>query len=163
MDAILPDVDENDEGEDEDEELALQLVSTNYELPAPKSLDSSQTNAFLRATMLRFVSSATNLQSPDAVMDNRHLTALARGPPPSEMWIFLFIRMVTRGQRDSSGMSSEGLKIEKANENSPMDISTDLKARNVFQDEIWARNDLLRGMILEYIMADLPSRCVTWN
>jgi hypothetical protein len=160
VDATSPDANGDNEGEDEDEELALQLVSTNYELPTPKPLDSSQINAFVRATMLRFVASMTNLQSSDAssTVDNRHLTALARGPPPSEMWIFLLIRMVTRAQRDSSGTRSGPPKLEKLDEDSLMDISTNLKVKRAHQDEVWARNDLLRGIILGYIMADLPSR-----
>jgi len=160
-DVTFPDTDENDEGEDEDEEL--QLVSTNYELPAPRPLDSSQTNAFLRATMLRFVASIPNLPSSDApsIVDNRQLPALARGPPPPEVWIFLLVRMVTRAQRDSSSTSSERLKVEKADEDSSMDMIPRQNGKG--QDEVWARNDLLRGIILEYIMADLPSRYVSWN
>lgn len=159
VDVASPDTKGNDNGEDEDEELALQLVSANYELPAPKPLDSQQINAFLRATMLRFVASMTNLQSSDAssTVDNRHLTALARGPPPSEMWIFLLIRMVTRAQRDSSSTRPGAPKPEKLDEDSSMDVSMNLNVKN--QDEVWARNDLLRGIVLGYIMADLPSRC----
>lgn len=153
--------------DDDDDELALQLGPTTYELPPPKPLDTPQTDAFLRATMQRFASTGASLSSSDVALtsasDGRQLAALARGPPPSEMWVLLFIRMVTRGQRDTTGSSPERAKNEKMEDDDGMigdriGSSTDIKGKGRSQDEVWARNDLLRGTILEYVVEDLPAR-----
>lgn len=147
--------------------MGLQLGSATYELPPPKPLDSTQTDAFLRATMQRFIASGSSLSSSDTSADVRQLAALARGPAPSEMWVLLLIRMVTRGQRDTAGSSPERAKNEKIeeDESGALDLvsassSTDIKGKGRSQDEVWARNDLLRGIILNYVLENLPARYV---
>ncbi|KAF8317119.1 hypothetical protein DL93DRAFT_2134523 [Clavulina sp. PMI_390] len=152
------------EAEDEEEdELTLQLGSTAYELPPPQPLDSAQTDSFLKATMLRFVSSGGGLasSSQSAGAEGQALTTLARGPPPSEMWVLLFIRMVTRGQRDTTGSSHNRAKNEKTEDDEELTLeasSSAVKGKERSQDEVWARNDSLRGMILDYVLEDLPAR-----
>lgn len=148
--------------------MGLELGSATYELPPPKPLDSTQIDAFLRATMLRFVASGSSLSSSDTSADGRHLAALARGPAPSEMWVLLLIRMVTRAQRDTAGSSPERAKNEKMeDESGTLDLmassSTDIKGKGRSQDEVWARNDLLRGIILNYVLENLPGRCVAFG
>lgn len=160
----LPAGDSKDGDDEEDDEMGLQLGSATYELPPPRPLDSTQTDAFLRATMLRFVASGSSLSSSDTSADGRHLAALARGPAPSEMWVLLLIRMVTRGQRDTAGSSPERAKNEKMEEDGGAlylsASSADIKGKGRSQDEVWARNDLLRGIILNYVLENLPGRCV---
>lgn len=150
---------------DEDDDLALQLGSATYELPPPKPLEPSQTDPFIRATMLRFAAAGASLASSDSnpPVNGTHLAALARGPSPSEMWILLFIRMVTRGQRDTTGSSPQRAKIEKMDAADTMDVSTDIKGKGRSQDEVWARNDSLRRTILEHVLEDLSGRYVLFG
>ena len=86
-----------------------------------------------------------------------------RGLPPTEMWMLLLVRMVTRGQRNSDTSESLLLKLEESEaKNEDVDSSgmeVDKKGKGRAVDDEWSRrNDLLRQVLCDHILVDLPSR-----
>lgn len=155
---------ENDTVLDEEEdELALQLGPSTYELPSPKPLDTSQTNAFLKATMQRLSTTGSTLSSSITTTGNATDGSLInKGPPPSEMWMLLFVRMITRAQTNSEGAPETRTKEEQIDPEGfgESENTVDVKGKGRSKEEIWERNELLRGTVLEYVLTDFPARYV---
>jgi hypothetical protein len=87
-----------------------------------------------------------------------------KGLPPTEMWMLLLVRMVTRGQRNSDTSNTLRLKLEGGSEvkceeedSSGMEMDKKGKGRAV-DDEASRRNDQLRQVLCDHILVDLPSR-----
>lgn len=147
--------------EDQEDELALQLGPSTYELPPPKPLDLPQTNAFLKATMQRLTTIGSTLSSSStATAGATDGSLINKGPPPSEMWMLLFIRMITRAQTSSEGPPVTRTKEEPVDADGleQSEVTVDIKGKGRSKEEVWERNELLRGTVLDYVLVDFPTR-----
>ncbi len=157
----------------EADELALQLQSTTFELPPPQELEDGQAESFIRSAMSRISRTGTkqlerahmNLIAVPHDADSApmpglgaNINELLRPIPSYEMWISLFVRVVTRGQRNSLSAlavkSSPVLLKEETVKEEPSNV-VDKKGSTLAAEE---RNDDLRQMICNYTMEDFPSR-----
>jgi hypothetical protein len=167
--------DKDDEAPDdrnEEDELALQrLGSASYDLPPSKPLDAAQTTSFLRATVIRLNSfgsasspaAATGVEESLAEEEQRKRREnLARGPPHTEMWIILLIRMVTRGQPHVNAPSTE-VKKEMREDDEAKILAVDAKGNKRVAEsteaEVFERNNILRGVLLDFVLGDFSARC----
>ncbi|KAF8329522.1 Symplekin tight junction protein C terminal-domain-containing protein [Cantharellus anzutake] len=155
----------------EADELALQLQSTTFDLPPPQELDIAQAESFIRSAMVRISKTGTkqlervhmNLIAVPHDADSAPMPELGANndellkPIPShEMWILLFVRTVTRGQRSSVSTlatGDPGTHGQDAKEEQDTTVGKTEPALSA-----GGRNDGLRQMICNYIMEDFASR-----
>ncbi|KAI0629295.1 Symplekin tight junction protein C terminal-domain-containing protein [Trametes polyzona] len=118
---------------------AAELPLTDFKLPTPRELEADERDELVRKAIARIREGAKELVSHERVVE------AGEGPrsSPTDMWMLLLVRMVTREQED--GKDEEGAVVRRS--------------------EIYERQDRLRHALCDYIMADFPGRvrlATTW-
>lgn len=123
--------------------------------------------------MVRLAAQGGSLASPSSASVSAARegegTLIAKGPPPSEMWVLLMVRMITRAQANSEGPpaltdGNGDAKAKKEDLDASMEVSAaatttvDVKGKGRSVDEVWKRNEQLRGTILDYVLTDFAGR-----
>ncbi|KAG1907771.1 Symplekin tight junction protein C terminal-domain-containing protein [Suillus fuscotomentosus] len=122
---------------------ALTIDLTDSTLLGPKELTDIERNALMRGSVGRIWDGAEELKVDSAV------TSQWPGTSPTDMWMLLIVRMVTRVAHldgDPSSASEDGGDGET-------------------KVDFYSRQDNLRQTLCDYIMADFPSRLrlvTTW-
>jgi len=122
----------------------LQLI--NFKLPPPKELIDDDRAHLIGSAVSRIWNGADELKTSGEIPAE---SSLAGGNSPTEMWVLLLVRMVTRVAEplppDDEGMDEDGTAKEGDG-----DVVHDF----------YARQDQLRQTLCDYIMSDFPARCV---
>ncbi|KAH7890752.1 Symplekin tight junction protein C terminal-domain-containing protein [Phlebopus sp. FC_14] len=126
-------------------EVALSLDLLDFKLPSPKELSEADRNALIRGAVARIWDRTEDLQTTPYMASTRS------GMSADDMWMLLVVRMITRvAEPETDGPIRE----EKQ----------DLGGNDKVTD-FYSRQDKLRQMLCDYIMADFPSRmrlAITW-
>ncbi|KAJ7180551.1 Symplekin tight junction protein C terminal-domain-containing protein [Mycena filopes] len=129
---------------DIDSVLANNMQLLDFKLPPPKELSDDERVALVRSSVARIWDGSEDLKSngeglpPDSTQ--------AGGHGPTEMWMLLLVRMVTRVV-------------------DPPPVGPDEGADSVVLNDFYDRQDRLRQTLCDYIMADFPARirlATTW-
>jgi symplekin len=120
-----------------------QLIPLDFQVPSPSILSEAE-----RATAVKFAATRIWQSSGD----------LAIGPHNGgrDMWMLLLVRMITRvvDPEDSRGKArAEGEGEGEGNKNSDVDVDMDEE-----MVELYERQDRLRKVLCDYIMADFSGR-----
>lgn len=121
-----------------EEELDLTIDPREFKLPSPKTLDEDEQRALVRASLTRICDGAGDLQTQN--LDPSE----AQGLSPSDMWMLLLVRLVTR-VADPSTSSDE-------------DTGENKEANGLSVSELYDRQDRLRQTLCDYIMTDFSGR-----
>lgn len=109
--------------------MDLQLI--DFKLPPPRELADVDRDLLIRGSLSR-------------IWNDPQLTDGSDGhPQTAEMWMMLVVRMVTRVVNPSD--KKNGGDAVKSND-------------DVLQEVVYARQDRLRQVLCDYVMADFPSR-----
>ena len=135
-------VDEGEAALDHDMEEA-DLPITDFKLPPARELDADDREVLMRKAITRIREGAKELAAVETALDSSdpHLLKTT----PTDMWMLLLVRMVTRVSDPSVGQEES---------------EDDMKAVDsvVKRSEIYDRQDRLRHALCEYIMSDFSGR-----
>ena len=137
-------VDEAEAALDHDMDLA-ELPLTDFKLPPARELDESGREGLVQKAISRIREGAKDLAAHDMfdVSDGQ-----AAKTTPTDMWMLLLVRMVTR----VSDPAASGDEDE--------DVMKDDDGTVIRRSDIYDRQDRLRHALVEYIMADFSGRYV---
>ncbi|KAJ7355393.1 Symplekin tight junction protein C terminal-domain-containing protein [Mycena albidolilacea] len=129
---------------DIDSVLANNMQLLDFKLPPPKELSDEERGSLVRNSVARIWDGFEDLKSNGEALPPD--STQAGGHSPSEMWMLLIVRLVTRVVDPPSDSPEEG---------------DDSVVLNDFYD----RQDRLRQTLCDYIMSDFPARirlATTW-
>ncbi|KAJ7890667.1 Symplekin tight junction protein C terminal-domain-containing protein [Mycena olivaceomarginata] len=129
---------------DIDSVLANNMQLLDFKLPPPKELSDEERGSLVRNSVARIWDGFEDLKSNGEALPPD--STQAGGHSPSEMWMLLLVRLVTRVVDPPSDSPEEG---------------DDSVVLNDFYD----RQDRLRQTLCDYIMSDFPARirlATTW-
>lgn len=124
---------------DIDSVLANNMQLLDFKLPPPKELSDEERGSLVRNSVARIWDGFEDLKSNGEALPPD--STQAGGHSPSEMWMLLLVRLVTRVVDPPSDSPEEG---------------DDSVVLNDFYD----RQDRLRQTLCDYIMSDFPARYV---
>ncbi|KAH9479566.1 Symplekin [Psilocybe cubensis] len=125
----------------------FQLV--DFKLPPPRELTNSDRTKLVNASISRVWDGAEELNeigdglSPESIQ--------AGGNSPSEMWMLLLVRMITRVAEPPSDLDG--------------DTAMGDTSSSLVENDFYVRQDQLRQTLCDYIMTDFPARvrlATTW-
>ena len=116
-------------------ETALSLDLSDFKLPSPKDFTEAD-----RATVMRRVVNRI-CEGGEEFQEVTHVSSA--GALSDDMWMLLIVRMITRVTEPVVGMPRNG-DMSNAEDEQPVDVAS--------------RQDRLRQVLCDYIMADFPSR-----
>lgn len=123
----------------ESAEPNLQLI--DFKLPPPKELSDDARALLMKNSVFRIWEEAQDTTSIEQVAPG--------GASPTEMWMLLIVRMVTR------------VAIPPADEaDTDKDAMEEQTEDDALELDFYARQDKLRQTLCDYIMSDFPARCV---
>ncbi|KAI0343250.1 hypothetical protein BDW22DRAFT_1356862 [Trametopsis cervina] len=129
-----------------DQEMDLTLDTGEFKLPPPKELPEEAREALIRGSLVRIWDGAKDLEVRDMSLDTLDLPGMS----PTDMWMVLLVRLITRVVDPAPPAPAEG----EAKEDNAALISG-----------IYSHQDRLRQTLCDYIMADFSSRirlATTW-
>lgn len=147
------------------ERASQSLKMQPYALPAPSSLTRSEKRQLLKMSVQRILDAETLLEPTTVEASGADSgSTLARRPvltwnnSTKTMWLLLVAKLVTRSTtiRQRKGSPKSGA-MDVDDNYEAMDV--DDKARITTEDDD-SNADELKEMLLEFIVADLPLRCV---
>ena len=116
------------------------FLSMGLQIPAPKPLQPPERNALVKSSIARIWYAAHD-----------DIAAPPSKSGPLDMWMLLLIRLVTRGADPGEKPDAKGKAREEGGE---ADESEDVAAALARYE----KQDRLRGVLCEYIMADFAGR-----
>ncbi|KAJ7449602.1 Symplekin tight junction protein C terminal-domain-containing protein [Mycena latifolia] len=134
---------EKPESVDIDSVLANNLQLLDFKLPSPKDLSDEERSALVRNSVSRIWDGSEDLKSTGEALPPD--STQAGGHSPTEMWMLLLVRMITRVVDPPRTIQDEGDDV----------------VVNGFYD----KQDQLRQTLCDYIMSDFPARirlATTW-
>jgi symplekin len=123
----------------------LQLI--DFKLPPPKEPSDDERTSLMKNSVFRIWQEA---QDTDGVVSVEPVAT--SGTSPTEMWMLLIVRIITRvavPPSDEGGNTDENTKKEQTED-------------EALESDFYVRQDRLRQTLCDYIMSDFPSRCVWW-
>ncbi|KAJ7155526.1 Symplekin tight junction protein C terminal-domain-containing protein [Mycena crocata] len=130
------------EAVDVDSVLANNMQLLDFKLPPPKALSDEERASLVRSSVSRIWDGSEDLKSNGEALPPD--STQAGGHSPTEMWMLLIVRMVTR-------------VIEPP--------STTLDEEDEVASDFYDKQDRLRQTLCDYIMSDFPARirlATTW-
>ena len=143
----------------EHSELAL---ATDFKLPPPRTLSDAERDAFVRSSLMRIRNSKGNNSDGSSSGGARgDATAVASttasktssGMPPTEMWMLVLVRMVTRGLVPSNGPG----KLEESEDDAAL-MALSAKGKGKEKEDTYSPEYRLRQALCDYVMEDFSSR-----
>lgn len=118
----------------------IDFQHVDFTLPPPKDLSENERVSLISTSITRICSGAEELRvSGSGILPE---SEQAGGNSASEMWMLLLVRMITR------------VAEPPWNDESVDDLNKD----QVLEQDFFSRQDQLRQMLCDYVMADFPSR-----
>jgi symplekin len=143
MSGVVSAIEGNIPVEDVGDPIGADLQLIEFKLPPPRELTDNDRIHLLRNSVSRIWDAAKELSDGDMpIADSSQTGTIA----PTEMWMLLLVRMVTRVTNPPADwMEDSDLDENNHSDNGELDF--------------YDRQDRLRRMLCEYILIDFSPRC----
>lgn len=125
--------------------MDVSLETGEFKLPPPKELAEDAREALIRGSLVRIWDGAKDLETSEFNLEAVDMP----GMTPADMWMLLLVRLITR-------------VVDPVPPPAPPEAETK-EDTTVAVSEIYSHQDRLRQTLCDYIMADFPSRYISFT